>query len=103
MVKTRYVDKNILCEYDFKEEFINLLGIKINDVIPLRKVFVLFTDKGKKVLKITKPSLNPTLYSESLPLKYDALLLSLPKKSIKVGAISNKPKLDISKVICPKA
>ena len=53
MVKTRYVDKNILCEYDFKEEFINLLGIKINDVIPLRKVFVLFTDKGKKVLKIT--------------------------------------------------
>ena len=53
MLKTRYVDKNILCEYDFKEEFINLLGIKINDVIPLRKVFVLFTDKGKKVLKIT--------------------------------------------------
>ena len=53
MVKTRYVDKNILCEYDFKEEFINLLGIKINDVIPLRKVFVLFTDKGKKLLKIT--------------------------------------------------
>lgn len=56
MVKTRYVDKSILCEYEFKEEFIDLLGIKINDVIPLRKVFVLFTDKGKKVLKITDSS-----------------------------------------------
>ncbi|MBC5630192.1 CotS family spore coat protein [Clostridium sp. NSJ-6] len=56
MVKTRYVDKGILCEYEFKEEFIDLLGIKITDVIPLRKVFVLFTDKGKKVLKITDSS-----------------------------------------------
>ncbi len=56
MVKTRYVDKNILCEYDFKEEFINLLGVRINDVIPLRKVFVLFTDQGKKVVKITESS-----------------------------------------------
>lgn len=56
MVRTRYVDKNILCEYDFNEEFINLLGLKINDVIPLRKVFILFTDDGKKVLKITDSS-----------------------------------------------
>ena len=58
MVKTRYVDKNILCEYDFKEEFVNLLGVKISDVIPLRKVFVLFTDQGKKVLKITDSSMD---------------------------------------------
>lgn len=56
MVKTRYVDKSVLCEYEFNEKFINLLGIKINEIIPLRKVFILFTDKGKKVLKITDSS-----------------------------------------------
>lgn len=56
MVKSRYIDKEILCEYDFKEEFIDILGIKVNDIIPLRKVFVLFTDDGKKVLKITDSS-----------------------------------------------
>ena len=52
MNKFRYVEKKILCKYDLNEEFFSELGIKVYDMIPLRKVFILFTDKGKKVLKI---------------------------------------------------
>lgn len=47
----KYIDKRILCSYDLSEEFFNLLGINVYDVIPLRKVFVLFTDKGRRILK----------------------------------------------------
>ena len=58
MNKFRYIDKKILCSYDLSEEFFLKLGIKVYDIIPLRKVFVLFTDKGKKILKITNSSLD---------------------------------------------
>ena len=58
MNKFRYIDKIILCSYDLSEEFFNKLGVKVYDIIPLRKVFVLFTDKGKKILKITNSSLD---------------------------------------------
>lgn len=51
MKKIKYTHKNILCEYDLSLEFFNELGIKINDVVPLRKVFILYTDEGKKILK----------------------------------------------------
>ena len=57
MNKFRYIDKRILCSYDLSEEFFNKLGVKVYDIIPLRKVFVLFTDKGKKILKITDSSI----------------------------------------------
>lgn len=53
MNKIKYVDKDILCQYSLSEEFFNSLGLEIEDIIPLRKVFVLFTNEGKKILKIT--------------------------------------------------
>ena len=58
MNKFSYIDKILLCSYDLSEEFFNKLGVKVYDIIPLRKVFVLFTDKGKKILKITNSSLD---------------------------------------------
>ena len=54
MNKFRYVDKSILCSYDLSEDFFQELGINVYDIIPLRKVFVIFTDKGKKILKKIK-------------------------------------------------
>ena len=50
--KLKYIDKKTLCKYDLSEEFFSNLGIEINDIIPLRKVFVLVTPSGKKILKI---------------------------------------------------
>lgn len=52
MNKLRYIDKKILCKYDLSEEFFENLGVGINDIVPLRKVFVLVTSEGKKILKI---------------------------------------------------
>lgn len=56
MNRFRYIDKKILCSYDLSEDFFQKLGVTVNDVIPLRKVFVLFTNKGKKILKSTESS-----------------------------------------------
>lgn len=56
MNRFRYIDKEVLCSYDLSEEFFEKLGISVYDIIPLRKVFVLFTDKGKKILKFTNSS-----------------------------------------------
>lgn len=53
MNKIRYVDNDILCKYDLREEFFNKLSFEIEDIIPLRKVFVLLTNEGKKILKLT--------------------------------------------------
>lgn len=53
MNKFKYVDKDILCQYNLSEEFFDSIGLEIEDITPLRKVFVLFTNKGKKILKIT--------------------------------------------------
>ena len=43
MKKIKYAHKNTLCEYDLSLDFFKELGIKINDVVPLRKVFLLYT------------------------------------------------------------
>lgn len=51
MNKTRYSEKKYLCEYDLSLDFFNEIGIKVNDIVPLRKVFVIYTDEGNKILK----------------------------------------------------
>ena len=51
MNKIRYSEKNYLCDYDLSLKFFNELGIKVNDIAPLRKVFVISTDEGNKILK----------------------------------------------------
>ncbi|MCR1951727.1 MULTISPECIES: CotS family spore coat protein [unclassified Clostridium] len=56
MNKFRYVDRDILCQYDLNEEFFEKLNLEIEDIIPLRKVFVLLTNEGKKILKLTDSS-----------------------------------------------
>ncbi|MEG2867669.1 MAG: CotS family spore coat protein [Terrisporobacter sp.] len=52
MNRVRYVDKNILCKYDLSEEFFLNLGVDVNEIVPLRKVFIIVTPDGKKILKI---------------------------------------------------
>ena len=54
MNRFRYVDKKVLCNYDLSEELFTLLGVEVEDLIPLRKVFILLSNKGKKILKITE-------------------------------------------------
>lgn len=56
MNKFRYIDNDILCKYDLREEFFNKLDFHVEDIIPLRKVFVLLTNEGKKILKLTDSS-----------------------------------------------
>lgn len=51
MMRIRYSEREYLCDYDLSLDFFNAIGIKVNDIIPLRKVFVLSTDDGNKILK----------------------------------------------------
>lgn len=52
MNRVRYIDKKILCKYDLSEEFFLNLGVEVNEIVPLRKVFIIITPEGKKILKI---------------------------------------------------
>lgn len=47
----KYPDKKILCSYDLDAKLFREFNLQVLDVIPLRSVFVLNTDKGKKILK----------------------------------------------------
>ena len=51
MNKLKYAEKNYLSNYELSLDFFNELGIKVNDITPLRKVFLLKTDSGNKILK----------------------------------------------------
>ncbi|WP_315112295.1 CotS family spore coat protein [Clostridium intestinale] len=51
MNKLRYSDEKYLCDYDLDTELFELFELKVEDLIPLRSVYILITDKGKKILK----------------------------------------------------
>ncbi|SFU77067.1 spore coat protein, CotS family [Clostridium sp. DSM 8431] len=51
MNKPRYSEKRYLSNYELSLDFFNEAGIKVNDITPLRKVFLLNTDEGNKILK----------------------------------------------------
>ncbi|WP_294405460.1 CotS family spore coat protein [uncultured Clostridium sp.] len=51
MNKIRYSEREYLCDYDLSLDFFNAVGVKVKDIIPLRKVFLLSTDEGNKILK----------------------------------------------------
>ncbi|MGV3026183.1 CotS family spore coat protein [Clostridium thermobutyricum] len=48
---SRYLEKDFLCSYDLSIGFFNNIGVKVKDVQPLRKVFILKTEEGDKILK----------------------------------------------------
>lgn len=48
---SRYKDRRALIEYDLNVNILNNYDLNVKDVIPIRKVFVLITDKGNKILK----------------------------------------------------
>lgn len=51
MVRVKYEDKKFLCKYDLSKSFFDKLGLDILDITPLRKVYILNTTSGKKLLK----------------------------------------------------
>lgn len=51
MLDVRYKDKEYLSKYDLDVNLFSEFDLLVYDVIPVRKVFILNTDKGDKVLK----------------------------------------------------
>jgi len=51
MLDVRYKDRTYLSKYDLDVNLFNEFDLVVDDVIPVRKVFILNTDKGNKVLK----------------------------------------------------
>jgi CotS family spore coat protein len=47
----RFKDKKALAEYDLNIDLFNFYDFKIIDIIAVRKVYILITDKGNKILK----------------------------------------------------
>jgi len=51
VLDVRYKDRNYLSKYDLDVNLFSEFDLLVYDVIPVRKVFILNTDKGDKVLK----------------------------------------------------
>lgn len=51
MLDVKYKDREYLKGYDLDVELFDMFGLKVIDLIPVRKVYILVTDKGNKVLK----------------------------------------------------
>jgi len=51
MLDARYKDRNYLSKFDLDVDLFSEFELVVHDVIPVRKVFILDTDKGDKVLK----------------------------------------------------
>lgn len=51
MFEIMYKDKPMLTEYDLNIELFDKYNIKVKDIVPVRNVFVVRTNKGDKVLK----------------------------------------------------
>jgi len=48
---SRYRDKAYLVTYELTADMFDLYDIKVDDVVPIRSVYMLYTDKGVKILK----------------------------------------------------
>lgn len=51
MEQSRYRDKAYLVTYELTTDMFEEFGIKIDDILPVRSEFMLFTDSGAKILK----------------------------------------------------
>ena len=51
MLDGRYLDKRYLTKYDLSVELFESFDLKVNDIMPIRNVFILSTNKGDKILK----------------------------------------------------
>lgn len=49
--RSKYSEKNYLCKYDLSAKFFKELELEIKDIYPVRKVFLLVTEEGNKILK----------------------------------------------------
>lgn len=78
MENLRYAEKNHLREYDLDTELFKRFDLQVKDLIPVRSVFLLSTDKGKKILKKIEYSIKRLDFiNESLNYiekKYDKLM-----------------------------
>lgn len=51
MEQSRYRDKSYLVTYELTTDIFEGFGLKVDDIMPIRSVYMLYTDKGIKVLK----------------------------------------------------
>lgn len=47
----RYSEKKHLARFDLYVDLFDRFNLKVTDLVPVRSIFILFTDKGKKILK----------------------------------------------------
>lgn len=66
MDQSRYRDKSYLITYELTTDIFDAFNLKIDDIVPIRSVFLLYTDKGVKILKKINYKLEELLYINSV-------------------------------------
>ncbi|MDI6617130.1 MAG: CotS family spore coat protein [Clostridiales bacterium] len=66
MELSRYRDKSYLVNYELTIDIFESFGLIVDDIVPVRSVFMLYTNKGAKILKKIDYSLGELEYINSL-------------------------------------
>ncbi|WP_446898273.1 CotS family spore coat protein [Clostridium sp. LBM24168] len=80
----KYTDKKFLTEYDLCIELFKSFDLKVYDVVPVRNVYMISTDKGEKILKKIEYT------QEELSFIYDVLNYIRAKFNRVVNFVKNK-------------
>lgn len=67
MIDSKYKEKKYLSKYNLSLDLFDRFNLKVTDVIPLRSVFIICTDKGDKILKKVDYS------AEELQFQYESI------------------------------
>lgn len=78
MLDFKYKDKKLLSSYDLDVHLFEKFGVEVQDIIPIRKVYLLNTNKGSKILKKTEYSINQISFLDEalsyIEAKFDRVL-----------------------------
>lgn len=66
MIDFKYKDKKQLASYDLDIQLFEKFGVEVLDIIPIRKVYLLNTDKGNKILKKTEYSISQMSFLQDI-------------------------------------
>lgn len=87
-MNTKLKNREFLCEYDLNVDLFKNFNLKIDDIIPIRKSFIICTDKGNKIFK------KIDLPIEEIEFIYSCLQYinkTFDKTSKFINSIDNKP------------
>lgn len=66
MDQSRYRDKSYLVTYDLTTDIFDAFNLELDDIVPIRSVYMLYTNQGMKILKKVNYGIDDLLYLDHI-------------------------------------